>query len=156
MLKYALNKYTSPAFHLFNLITSKLRFSDLTDGLCWTVLHFHMHPHYHKDYLVRILLMDNRKDEGYSAFVLCSCHCWLCEIWWESRTCQASRQTQRNGTVKLNLRKIRMLFWKEECVWSECWSDFALPHCRDTWYWYAGLSPPWSPGLASSQFKAPF
>lgn len=68
-----------------------------------------------------------------------------------SQTCKASRWTRRNGTVKLNLRKIRKLFWKGECVGSGCWLDFALLHCRDTWYWYAGLSPPWSPGLSSSQ-----
>lgn len=39
MLKYALSKCTSPAFHLFNLITSKLPFLIslvVCAGLCYT------------------------------------------------------------------------------------------------------------------------
>lgn len=155
MLKNAFSKYTSPTFTLFNLIASKLPFLISLGAMldCVTLPHA-------STLSQRLAGKDSAHGQQERQRIFSFCPVWLSLlIVWNllgvSQTCKASRWTRRNGTVKLNLRKIRKLFWKGECVGSGCWLDFALPHCRDTWYWYAGLSPPWSPGLSSSQFKAP-
>lgn len=114
MLKYALSKYTSPAFHLFNLITSKLSFVISLmgcAGLC-----------YISTLSWRLAGKDPTHGQQERQRMLSFCPVWLSLlVVWNllgvCQTCKASKQAQRNGTVKLNLRKIIKLFGKRNVCW---------------------------------------
>lgn len=87
-----------------------------------------MHPHYREDWLVRILLMDSRKDKECSAFVLCGSHCWLCEICWESvRLAKPAKAGSKKWDSEVKPKENQKAFWKEKYVWSEHWSHFLFP-----------------------------